>query len=172
MNKNFGPKLHKFCSIDARKVIDVYEVTDIFDLETSLNRAYSKNINFMAKKKGIAAAIAMAKNGFFKDIPIRVNIDFNDKNIKRVYNLLTNMYLDKDFQYEDFNAIIDISGFDSVTILKTTENLKVKNLWYLRKVLLLNNNRSDYSIVNEIEIKDIKQKGNLININFLNEYTK
>ena len=87
-----------YMSKDARKVFDKFPIDKqyIFDLEVSLKKAYPKNIIATAKKSGIKAAMAMAKNGVFKNIPIRANIEFNDKE-RKVYNLISSIFLPATF---------------------------------------------------------------------------
>jgi hypothetical protein len=167
-----GQKQPKICSVDVRRVLNHHPDMNVFDGERALNRAFSQNILLLSKKKDIVAALAMANSGYFKNVQQRVDVDFNNPRVKRTYNLVCNMYLDKDFQYEDFIAIKDISKYDSISILKTIDQIRVKNLWYLRKVLVSNNNESEYANISDIKFTDIKHKGEKISLDFINGYTK
>lgn len=154
------------CSKDARKVIEKYPVLKdrIFLIEQALYKAFSKNFNALYKKKNnLEAVLAMSKNGYFRYIDRKIDqIEWN--NIMFHYFSVCNEYLKEDFKYEDLLAFNEICKHDLNHVKSFYKKLKVKNLWYLSKVLKESqkNNIINYKNIDDVSYIN-KCKGEKIN---------
>lgn len=170
-----------YCSQDARKVFNKFPDVDRFLVEQMLFKAYPQPVNYLLGKydKNIEKILAMLNNGYCKNINRNLGDIPKWDDWKFHYHYLTEQYLTTDFPYGDIIAFKDISRFSTVFIERFIRRLRVKNLWYLRKVLIQEHNSlfedvQNYKHIEEVKdsIRDIGDKGDKISANNLKEYTE
>lgn len=162
------------CSKDAHKVLIKYPHLDRFNLEKALYRAYPKQvIGLLGKYTDIEKVFAMCNNGYFKYNREIEDIDWNG--IVFHYNYLTEKYLNEFFPYADLVALNIIKNFSFAFIDRYIRRMKVRNLWYLKKVLIdeAGGNMVDaarYRRIGEVHLES--KKGEKIDINGMKSYVE
>lgn len=157
----------KYCSHDARKVIKkLPHLSDrLYLIESILFNAYSHNFLYLYKKHdNFDKAMSMIKNKYFKNVDREMDqINWNDGLWH--YQSLVNKYLKADFNYSDLSTLNDISRFSLPIVESLYHKLKVKNLWYIRKVLVqeCSTNKNNYITVNQMSNMNC-EKGNKLNV--------
>ena len=140
---------------------------NIFLVEQALEKAFSKNFLSLYKKNefDFQKTLAMCKNGYFKNVDREIN-DIEWNKILFHYFFLVENYVDSDFDYQSFVAINDIANFDIEYIKLVIRKINVKNIYYLRKVLLEEKKiNQEYKIIedkcymNSVRGKVIKYEG-------------
>jgi len=168
------------CSTDARKVFNKYPIfanENRIEVERALFTSLPSIFNQVMKKyNDPAKVIAMIKNGYRKvDRGFGEGESINWDDIIFHYYYLTEKYLKVDFSYSQLFALNDISKFSFKYINKYIYTIKVKNLWYLRKVLSEEAKRAieDVTIYKDVSEIALSEKGNvLIDKEGLEEYAK
>lgn len=168
------------CSKDARKVLDKYAGIDQFKVERMLYKGNVVTAMQLLKKHGtddkaVEKITAMLDNGYCKNLNRNIGEIAWDK-IMFHYYYLVQSYLVEDFPYNDILAINDMANFGLPFIQQCKDKLKVKNLWYLRKVLTtaFESGIKDSVTYRHIsQVTDIKtDKGSKVEIDHLKGYVE
>ena len=150
----------RFCSKDANKVISSINNIDNLDyykLEQTLSRCYPAGFIYLYNiKKNFDAVCSMILNGYYRNIKLKVNIDWSNEKIIDYYNILTNYFLDDYFNYNDFDCFTDLIKYDIKLLLEVGKSVRVKNFRYLKTVIMGNYGESKDINYKEIEIDDTK----------------
>jgi hypothetical protein len=172
----------QYCSTEARKIVKCYPdgMLDRFSIERALECGTPHTVKKLIDKygesqKSMKKITAMLNNGYLKNLPKREIGDINWDKIMFHYYYLSENYLKEDFSYSNIVALNDIANFNFEFIDKFIKWLRVKNLWYLRKVLISESMKQvvdaeKYKNISDADVVDMQDKGEQINTGHLEEY--
>jgi hypothetical protein len=158
----------KSCSKDARKIIKNYPELEIniFMVERALFKSYPVSFNRLYKKeRDLDKIFSMIWNGYFKNINRNMTEPLWDE-ILFHYMFLIEEYLITDFNYNALVALNDIKSYGFDLIRSTIRKIKVKDLWYLRKVLLGQNTIIDEPTYKHLDTIKPQKQGKPIKFDF------